>query len=330
MTHYTSAVTAGSIVPMKKKIKKVSLAVNLGGIRLRNPVIAASGTFGYGEEYAPHAPLSRLGAFITKGISLKPQAGNPPPRIVETPGGMLNAIGLENVGVEALLTDKLPRLRKLGVPVIVNIFGTTREAYGEVARHLDGRSGIAGLEVNISCPNIKKGGISFGTDPREAFRVVSAVRKAYAGPLMVKLSPNVTDIAAIARSAEDAGADMLSLINTLLGMAIDIDTRRPRLANITGGLSGPAIKPVALRMVREVYHAVSIPVVGVGGICCSRDALEFIIAGASAVQIGTAQFVNPGIAGEVVSGIADYLRAQGMSQLKALVGSLQTSPRGGS
>jgi dihydroorotate dehydrogenase (NAD+) catalytic subunit len=315
---------------MKKNVKKVSLAVNLGGIRMCNPVIAASGTFGYGEEYAAHAPLSQLGAFITKGISLQPQAGNPPPRIVETPGGMLNAIGLENVGVEALLNDKIPRLRKLGVPVMVNIFGTTREAYAKVARRLDGRSGIAGLEVNISCPNIKKGGISFGTDPREAFRVVSAVRKAYAGPLMVKLSPNVTDIAAIARSAEDAGADMISLINTLLGMAIDIDSRRPRLGNITGGLSGPAIKPVAVRMVWEVYRVVSIPVVGVGGICCSRDALEFIIAGASAVQIGTAQFINPGIAGEVVGGIADYLRARGMASLQELVGSLQTSSGGGS
>jgi dihydroorotate dehydrogenase (NAD+) catalytic subunit len=314
---------------MTQKVNKVSLALNLGGIEMQNPVMAASGTFGYGEEYAPYAPLSLLGAFITKGISLKPQAGNPPPRIVETPGGMLNAIGLENVGVEALLNDKIPRLRKLRVPVIVNIFGTTRDAYGEVARRLNGCSGIAGLEVNISCPNIKKGGISFGTDPREAFRVVSAVRKAYAGPVMVKLSPNVTDIAAIARSAEDAGADMLSLINTLIGMEIDIDTRRPRLGNITGGLSGPAIKPVALRMVREVYRSVSIPVVGIGGICSGRDALEFIIAGASAVQIGTAQFVNPGVSAEVVRDIEQYLRAQGMTNLKELVGSLQTSPREG-
>ena len=312
---------------MMKNVKKVSLAVNLGGISMQNPVIAASGAFGYGEEYAAYAPLTRLGAFITKGISLKPQAGNPPPRIVETPGGMLNAIGLENVGVKALLKEKIPRLKKLKVPVIVNIFGTTRHAYGEVARSLDGCSGIAGLEVNISCPNIKKGGISFGTDPREVFRVVSTVRKAYSGPLMVKLSPNVADITAIARSAEDAGADILSLINTLIGMAIDIDTRRPRLGNITGGLSGPAIKPVAVRMVWEVCRSVSIPVVGIGGIFSGRDALEFIIAGASAVQIGTAQFVNPGIAGEVAGGIADYLRAQGMSNLKELVGSLKISSR---
>ena len=236
---------------------------------------------------------------------------------------MLNAIGLENVGVKALLKEKIPRLKKLKVPVIVNIFGTTRHAYGEVARSLDGCSGIAGLEVNISCPNIKKGGISFGTDPREVFRVVSTVRKAYSGPLMVKLSPNVADITAIARSAEDAGADILSLINTLIGMAIDIDTRRPRLGNITGGLSGPAIKPVAVRMVWEVCRSVSIPVVGIGGIFSGRDALEFIIAGASAVQIGTAQFVNPGVAGEVAGGIADYLRAQGMTNLKELVGQLE-------
>lgn len=322
-----AACIAGTIVPMKKKVKKVSLAVNIGGIQMKNPVIAASGAFGYGEEYAEYAPLQLLGAFITKGTSLEPQAGNPPPRIVETAAGMLNAIGLENVGVKSLIQDKLPRLKKLNIPIMVNIFGTTRRAYAEVARSLEGCGGIAGLEVNISCPNIKKGGISFGTDPGEVFRVVSTVRKSFSGPLMVKLSPNVSDIAAIARSAEDAGADALSLINTLVGMAVDIHTRRPRLGNITGGLSGPAIKPVALRMVWEVYRSVAIPVVGIGGICSSKDALEFIIAGASAVQIGTAQFVDPGVAGEVVSGIGDYLRAQGMTNLKQLVGCLHTTPR---
>ena len=326
MTHYTRAGTTGTTVPMTQKAKKVSLAVNLGGIEMKNPVMAASGTFGYGEEYAEHTPLSLLGAFITKGISLQPRPGNPPPRIVETAGGMLNAIGLENVGVQRLLREKIPRLKKFNTPVIVNIFGNTRRAYGEVARSLEGCGAIAGLEVNISCPNIKKGGISFGTDPREAFKVVSTVRTSFSGTLMVKLSPNVSDITAIARSAEDAGADVISLINTLMGMAIDIDTRRPRLGNITGGLSGPAIKPVALRMVWEVYRSVSIPVVGIGGICSSRDALEFIIAGASAVQIGTAQFVNPRVAGEVVSGIGDYLRTQGMTGLKELVGSLIASP----
>jgi len=294
---------------------------------MKNPVMAASGAFGYGEEYGRYAALSRFGAFITKGVSLEPKAGNPPPRIVETTGGMLNAIGLENIGVKALLTEKIPQLKKLGLPIIVNIFGSSRRAYGEVAQSLEGCAAIAGLEVNISCPNIKKGGISFGTDPREAFRVISTVRKSFSGPLMVKLSPNVTDITTIARSAEEAGADVLSLINTLIGMAVNIDTRKPRLGNITGGLSGPAIKPIALRMVWEVYRSVGIPVVGIGGITSGRDALEFIIAGASAVQIGTAQFINPLVAGEVVSGIADYLRAHGMSTIEELVGSLTTSPR---
>jgi len=268
---------------MMQPVKKAPLSVNLGGIEMKNPVIAASGAFGYGEEYGQYTALSRFGAFITKGISLEPKAGNLPPRIVETTGGMLNAIGLENIGVKALLKEKIPPLKKLGVPIIVNIFGSNRRAYGEVAQILEGHAAIAGLEVNISCPNIKKGGISFGTDPREVFSVISTVRKSFSGPLMVKLSPNVTDITTIARSAEEAGADVLSLINTLIGMAVNIDTRKPRLGNITGGLSGPAIKPIALRMVWEVYQSVNIPVVGIGGISSGRDALEFIIAGASAV-----------------------------------------------
>ena len=312
---------------MMQSLKKASLSVNLGGIKMKNPVMAASGIFGYGEEYRQYSALSRLGAFITKGISLEPKAGNRPPRIVETAAGMLNAIGLENVGIKALLRDKIPQLKKLGVPIIVNIFGTSRRAYGEVARSLEGLTAVAGLEVNISCPNIKKGGISFGTDPREVFGVISTVRKSFSGPLMAKLSPNVSDITTIARSAEEAGADVLSLINTLMGMAVNIETRTPRLGNITGGLSGPAIKPVALRMVWEVCRSVGIPVVGIGGIASARDALEFIIAGASAVQIGTAQFINPGVAEEVVGGIADYLAAQNMSTLQQLVGSLTTSSR---
>lgn len=294
---------------------------------MKNPVMAASGAFGYGEEYGQHTPLNRFGAFITKGISLEPKPGNKPPRIVETTAGMLNAIGLENIGVKALLTKKMNGLKKLGVPIIVNIFGTSPPDYGEVAKSLEGAPAIAGLEVNISCPNIKKGGISFGTDPRDVFSVISTVRKSFSGPLMVKLSPNVSDITSIARSAEEAGADALSLINTLIGMAVNIDTRTPRLGNITGGLSGPAIKPVALRMVWEVYRSVRIPVVGIGGIASARDALEFIIAGASAVQIGTAQFVNPHVVEEVVSGIADYLRVHHMETIQQLVGSLTTSPR---
>jgi dihydroorotate dehydrogenase (NAD+) catalytic subunit len=246
--------------------KKVNLSVDIGGIKMKNPIMAASGTFGYGEEYKDYIPINRLGALVTKGISLKPHSGNSPPRLVETTGGMLNAIGLQNIGVKAMIEEKIPALKKMGIPVIVNIFGTNIKEYGEVARSLEGVSGIAGLEVNISCPNLKRGGIPFGTDAREASKVVSKVRESSSLPILVKLSPNVTDITAIARSAEDAGADAISLINTLIGMAVDVETRTPKLGNITGGLSGPAIKPIALRMVWEVYNKVNIPVVGIGGI----------------------------------------------------------------
>jgi dihydroorotate dehydrogenase (NAD+) catalytic subunit len=265
------------------------LTVHIGGLTLKNPVMTASGTFGYAREFAPFMDLSRLGAIIVKGISLAPKPGNPPPRIVETACGMLNSIGLENVGVERFIAEKIPYLQGLDTPVIVNILGDSIEEYGEIARRLSGVTGVAALEVNISCPNVKQGGVAFGADPVAAARVTAMVKKNCALPVLVKLSPNVTDITAIARAVEDAGADAVSLINTLLGMAIDVGSRRPKLANIMGGLSGPAIKPIALRMVFQVSRAVKIPVIGIGGITTAEDALEFLIAGASAVQVGTVQ-----------------------------------------
>lgn len=313
------------MLAVKKLRNKVNLSVEIAGIKMRNPIMAASGTFGYGEEYRDYIPINRLGALITKGISLKPQAGNPPPRLVETIGGMLNAIGLQNIGVNALLEEKVSRLKKFGTPIIINIFGTTLKEYEEVARRLEGIRGIAGLEVNISCPNLKRGGISFGTDPREVFKVVSKVRKSSSRPILVKLSPNVTDITVIARSAEEAGADAISLINTLTGMAVDVETRAPKLGNITGGLSGPAIKPIALRMVWEVYNKVNIPIIGMGGIINAQDALEFIIVGASAVQIGTAHFLNPSVDLEVIAGLEKYLKDHCISSIRNLVGSLESS-----
>jgi len=303
----------------------VDLSVTIGRIKMKNPVMVASGTFGYGEEYEKYIPLNRLGALITKGISLTPRLGNPPPRVVETTAGMLNAIGLQNIGVEALIEEKMSRLTRFGIPIIVNIFGTTVREYGEVARRLDEVSAVSGLEINISCPNIKKGGMSFGTSPHQTFKVVDEVRKVFPRTLMVKLSPNVTDITTIALSAEEAGADALSLINTLTGMAVDLETKTPALANITGGLSGPAIKPVALRMVWQVCQAVKIPVVGVGGICTAQDALEFMMVGASAVQIGTAHFVNPKVSLEVVSGVEKYLKEHQLRSIRTIVGSLETA-----
>ena len=305
--------------------KKINLAVAIVTIKMKNPIMAASGTFGYGEEYEKYTPINQFGAFITKGISLKPHSGNPPPRVVETTGGMLNAIGLENIGVDALIKEKIPKFKRFGIPVIVNIFGTTLSEYGEVAKRLDGVEGIAGLEINISCPNIKRGGISFGTDPKEVYKVVNKVRKSSSLPILAKLSPNLTDITEIAQSAEEAGADAISLINTLTGMAVDVETKTPKLGNITGGLSGPAIKPVALRMVWEVYRKVHIPVVGVGGIVNAQDALEFIIVGASAVQIGTAHFINPKVTVEVISGFKRYLKDHKINDIRKLVGSLESS-----
>lgn len=303
---------------------KPDMSVNLAGIPLRNPVMTASGTFGYGEEFAEYVDMESIGAFVTKGLSLKPRAGNPPPRIVETPGGMLNAIGLQNVGIDAFIAKKVPYLRSVGTPAIANFFGNTIDEYAEMARRLDEIPEVAGLEVNISCPNVKQGGIVFGTDPACAFDVVSACRAVTIKPLIVKLSPNVTDVAVMARACEDAGADALSLINTLTGMAIDLNKRRPVLANITGGFSGPAIKPIALRMVWQVAKAVKLPIIGIGGIMNATDALEFILAGATAVQVGTASFINPGAAQRIAADMEAWLIANGVADIKSLIGALET------
>lgn len=300
------------------------LTTNIGGVSLKNPVMTASGTFGYGREYSLMVDLSRLGAIVVKGLSLHPAMGNPPPRIAETPCGMLNAIGLENVGIDVFAEKKLPFLKTLGTPTWVNIYGKTIEEYAELARKVEDIEGISGIELNISCPNVKTGGIAFGVDPMMAYAVVQAVRKKTTRPLMVKLSPNVTDITEIARPAIDAGADALSLINTITGMAINIHSRHSRIANITGGLSGPAIKPVALRMVWQVAQMSTVPVVGIGGISSAEDALEFIIAGASAVQIGTANFIDPAVSIKIVDGIADYMIDHGISRITELIGSLET------
>ena len=283
------------------------LKTDIGRIELENPVMTASGTFGYANEFNELVDLNRLGGIIVKGLSLQPSKGNKPPRIVETACGMLNAIGLENVGIDAFAEEKLPFLKNLSTPVFANVYGKSIGEYALLAARIDELNEIAGIEVNISCPNVTAGGIAFGVVPETAAEVVKAVREASSKPLMVKLSPNVTDITQIARAVEDAGADSLSLVNTLTGMSIDIQTRRPRLANITGGLSGPAIKPVALRMVWQVAQSVKIPVIGVGGIVCAEDALEFLIAGAVAVQVGTANFVNPHATIDIIDGIEAFL-----------------------
>jgi dihydroorotate dehydrogenase (NAD+) catalytic subunit len=307
-----------------KSATKPDMTVNLAGMKLRNPVMTASGTFGYGEEFADYVDLASIGAFVTKGLSLKPRAGNPTPRIVETPGGMLNAIGLQNVGIDAFIAKKVPFLRSVGTPAIANFFGSTVAEYAEMARRLDEIPEVAGLEVNISCPNVKQGGIVFGTDPDCAASVVSACRAATKKPLIVKLSPNVTDVVVMARACEDAGADVLSLINTLTGMAIDLNRRRPILANITGGFSGPAIKPIALRMVWQVAKAVKLPIIGIGGIMNAVDALEFMLAGATAVQVGTASFINPGAAQKIAEDMEAWLVANGVDDIKSMIGALET------
>lgn len=299
------------------------LDIDLNGLSLANPVMTASGTFGYGSEYRDFVDLNRLGGIIVKGISLAPSAGNPPPRVVETASGMLNAIGLANIGIEAFVNDRLPMLQSLACPVIVNIYGQSVEDYARLAARIDGVAGIAGIEVNISCPNVKAGGLAFGVDPDAAEAVLTAVRRQTTKHIMVKLTPNVTDIAAIARRVEAAGADAVSLINTLAGMAVDVQTRRPRLANITGGLSGPAIKPVALKMVWETARQVRIPVVGIGGIMTAEDALEFMIAGASAVQVGTANFINPAVTIEIVDGIQEFLTENNISAVSDLIGTIE-------
>lgn len=303
----------------------VDLSCDLGVLKLKNPVMTASGTFGYGKEYHEYFDIAELGAVVVKGIRMEPSHGNPTPRIAETAGGMLNAIGLQGPGVEKFLhgEDYMPFLRSTGATVIVNIWGKTLEEYGEVAARLDAESeGIAALEINISCPNVKHGGAAFGTDIKLASEVVSLVRKSTKLPLITKLSPNVGNIADFARAVEAEGSDMVSLINTFTGMAIDVETRRPRLANLTGGLSGPAVKPVAVRMVYDVSHAVKIPVIGMGGICNGLDAVEFMLAGASAVAVGTATFVDPMASIKVIDGIRDYMERHNISAVSELVGAM--------
>jgi len=302
----------------------MNLSVNIGRLKLKNPVMTASGTFGYGEEYAEFIDLSSLGAIVVKGLSLKPRKGNPPPRAVETPAGMLNAIGLQNIGIKAFIKDKLLFLKKFNTAVIVNFFGDTVEEYAEAAKHLTDTNGIHALEMNISCPNREAGWAVFGTDPEMTFKVVSRVRKVTHLPLIVKLSPNVTDIRVIAKAAEDAGADAISLINTIIGMSIDIKTKRPRLANIIGGLSGPAIRPIAVRMVWECYKTVSIPIIGMGGIMSAEDAIEFILAGATAIAVGTANFINPMATMEIIYGLDKYLTEKGINDVKELIGGMSS------
>jgi dihydroorotate dehydrogenase (NAD+) catalytic subunit len=304
-------------IPIKTK---PDLSIDLAGIKLKNPVLTASGTFGYGEEFAEFVDLNMLGGVIVKGISLRPIKGNPPPRIWETPSGMLNAIGLENPGVDVFLKEKLPYLRSFDTAVIVNMFGYSQDEYVQVAERLEGVQGISGIEVNISCPNVKAGGMAFGTDVKATFQLLSAIRKTTKLPVLAKLSPNVTDVTEFAVAARDAGCDGLSLINTLLGMAIDVRCRKPRLANSTGGLSGPAIRPVAVRMVWQAAKAVSLPILGMGGIVTGEDALEFILAGASAIAVGTANFVNPRATLDVLEGMERFLIEQNVGHIRDLIG----------
>ncbi|HBQ85531.1 MAG TPA: dihydroorotate dehydrogenase [Syntrophomonas sp.] len=298
----------------------MDLSVNLGGVKLANPVVVASGTFGYGREYEDYMNIADLGAVIVKGTTLTARPGNPAPRIVETPAGMLNAIGLENPGVDVFLEEHLPYLVDQNVTVIANIAGNTVEEYAAIAARLEGHKGVAGIELNISCPNVKQGGLQFGTEPQLVKDVVGAVKSKTSIPVIPKLSPNVTDIVAIARAAWEGGADALSMINTLMGMAIDIKTRKPVLANIVGGLSGPAIKPVALRMICQVYREVPLPILGGGGIMSTTDALEFILAGATAISVGTANFVNPRAAIEIIDGIQTYMHDYEIDNINELTG----------
>jgi dihydroorotate dehydrogenase (NAD+) catalytic subunit len=305
----------------------VDLSVQIGSLKLANPLMAASGCYGYGVEYADAVDLSSLGAVVSKGLFLKPREGHPPERIVETPSGMLNAIGLQGIGVHRYIAEKLPELRRLGATNVINICGSTLDEYVELARILSDADGVHALELNISCPNIKEGGITFGCSLHGTFDVVHAVKKVTHLPVIPKLTPNVTDVASIAKAAEDAGADAVSLVNTFLAMAIDVETRRPKLSNIVGGLSGPAIRPIAVRMVYECRRAVNIPVIGMGGIATATDALEFIIAGASAVQVGTANFVDPFIWTKLADGIGDYMTRHRLSRIADLIGTIDTSTR---
>jgi dihydroorotate dehydrogenase (NAD+) catalytic subunit len=300
----------------------MNLEVKIGSLKLKNPIMTASGTFGYGEEYAEFIDLNRLGAIVVKGLSLLPKEGSPPPRIIETAAGMLNAIGLQNIGIENFIREKLPFLRQFDTPVIVNFFGDSIGEYTEVAERLSSADGVHALEMNISCPNKQAGWCIFGTDPKVTREVVASVRKVTRLPLIVKLSPNVTDIGLMARVAEDSGADAVSLINTITGIVIDIKTRRSKLGNITGGLSGPAVKPIAVRMVYEVYRAVKIPVIGMGGIMNAEDAIEFIIAGATAVAVGTANFIRPAAAVEILDGIIEYAEREKLEEISSLTGTV--------
>ena len=302
---------------------KPDLTVEIAGIKLQNPVMLASGTAGYGEDISKYCDLNKIGAIIVKGIALKSSTGNPPPRICETPSGMLNAIGLPNVGVETFINDKVPFLRTFNTRVIVNIFGSTVDEYGDVAAAFNGVDGVHGLEANISCPNIKEGGIAFGTDIDATRRVVRRIRKSTALPLIIKLSPNVTDITSFAKVCEDEGANAVSLINTLLGMVIDTETWKPKIANITGGLSGPAIRPVAVRMVWQVYNAVTIPIIGMGGITNCQDAVEFFLAGASAIAVGTANFLNPSVSTDIIDCLTRYMEERNISNLSGITGKMQ-------
>jgi dihydroorotate dehydrogenase (NAD+) catalytic subunit len=298
------------------------VSVDIAGIHLRSPLIAASGTFGYGTEYLEVADYDAIGAIAVKGLYLEPREGCRPPRIWETPAGMLNAIGLQEVGIARFLEEKLPPLRELGIPILVNICGSSVEEYAELARRLERTEGVSGIEINISCPNVHEGGILFGCDPDMAAYVTEAVRKETRLPVIPKLSPNVTDIAAIARKVEAAGADAVSLINTMPAMAIDVESRKPRLANVVGGLSGPAIRPIAVRMVYQAARVLSIPIIGVGGIASHEDALEFVLAGARAVQIGTMGFVDPGVWRRTLDGLSDYCRRHHVGAFKELTGKL--------
>ncbi len=300
------------------------LAVQIGSLRLKNPVLTASGTFGYGLEFAEQLDLNRLGGICVKGLSLNPRPGNQPPRIMETPAGMLNAIGLQNVGVSCFVSEYLPRLREYDTAVIANIFGETVEEYAAVAAALERADGVAAVEINVSCPNVSKGGIAFGNDPVMLKTVVQAVRKATSLPVITKMTPNVTDIVPLARAAVEGGSDALSLINTLLGMSVDIETRTPHLRNVVGGLSGPAIRPVALRMVHQVYRAgLGVPLIGIGGISTAEDAIQFLICGADAVQVGTANYIEPDAALKVCEGISEFLVRQGIGSVAELTGTLK-------
>lgn len=299
------------------------LKVNIGALKLKNPVLTASGTFGYGEEFADFVDLTRLGGFIVKGTTLHPREGNPYPRMAETPMGMLNAVGLQNKGVHYFVEHIYPRLKDLDTNVIVNVSGSSVEDYCETAAIINELENIPAIELNISCPNVKHGGMTFGVHPEAAAEVVSAVRSAYHKTLIVKLTPNVTDITEIAKAVEGAGADSISLINTMLGMAIDAERRKPLLSTVTGGLSGPCVKPVALRMVWQVAKVVKVPVVGLGGIMNATDAIEFLLAGATAIELGTANFIDPAITVKVVDGINDYLDRHGFKSVHEIIGALE-------